>query len=127
MRRSSIIKIQLAAIVLLSIILTGCMSSARGRYFGKTEAPSGNTLRYITGSEPESLDPQIGTGQPEARVYMAFFDGLVEYGPKTLAPIPAVAERWDVNSDSTQVTFHLRRNAKFSNGDPITAQDFAWS
>ena len=73
----------------------------RGRrqppYFGKTEPPEGQVLRYISGSEPESLDPQIGTGQPEARIHMALFDGLTEYDPKTGAAIPALAERWEVD------------------------------
>ena len=53
--------------------------------------------------------------------------GLVEYDPKTLNPIPALAERWDVNNDSSEFVFHLRRNARWSNGDPITAQDFVYS
>src|SRR3989440_626145 len=85
------------------------------------------SLRYITGPEPESLDPQIGTGQPEARIYMALYEGLVEYHPKTMEPIPAIAERWDVNPDFSVYTFYLRHNARFSDGDPITAHDFVYS
>src|SRR5262245_22512683 len=91
----------LSAFVLPALISACSMTSADSMFFGKTEPPQGQVLRYITGSEPESLDPQIGTGQPEGRLYMAFYDGLVEYGPKTLQPIPAVAETWESNSDST--------------------------
>jgi len=58
---------------------------------------------------------------------MALYQGLVEYDPKTLNPIPALAERWDVNNDSSEFVFHMRRNARWSNGDPITAQDFVYS
>src|SRR5262249_25946966 len=47
--------------------------------------------------------------------------------PKTTAPIPALAERWEVNKDWSEVTFHLRHDGRFSNGDPITAQDFVYT
>ena len=96
-------------------------------FFGKTVPPERNILRYVTGDEPESLDPPVSTGQPEARIYMALYDGLVEYHPKSLRPVPALAERWDVNNDSSEFTFHLRRNARWSNGDPIDANDVVYS
>ena len=60
--------------------------------------------------------------RPEARLLMSIYDGLTEYDPKTLAPIPAIAETWDNNADFTEFTFHLRKNARFSNGDAITAR-----
>jgi ABC-type oligopeptide transport system substrate-binding subunit len=96
-------------------------------YFGKVEPPKGQTLRYITGSEPESLDPQMSTGQPEARIDIALYEGLVEYHPKTMEPIPGVAEEWKINGNATEFVFFLRKNAKFSNGDPITARDFVYT
>ncbi|HEY0544693.1 MAG TPA: peptide ABC transporter substrate-binding protein [Pyrinomonadaceae bacterium] len=112
----------------LALIIAGCTASASNQmYFGKAVPPTDNTLHYVSGSEPESLDPQIGTGQPEARIYMALFEGLTEYHPKTMAPIPAIAESWDVNHDSSEFIFHLRKNARWSNGDPITARDFVYS
>jgi len=98
-----------------------------GEFYGSTKPPQRNILRYVNGDEPESLDPPVSSGQPEARIYMALYQGLVEYDPKTLNPIPALAERWDVNNDSSEFVFHLRRNARWSNGDPITAQDFVYS
>src|SRR5260370_15374739 len=117
-----------AFIVALSLISAGCSASAKNSvFFGKTDPPRDNVLRYVSGSEPESLDPQISDGQPEARIYMALFEGLVEYDPKTTAPIPALAERWEINNDSSEFTFHLRRNGRFSNGDPITARDFVYT
>lgn len=115
------------AFLAVSLFLAGCTSSANNRYWGKTVAPSDNVLRYISGSEPESLDPAFGTGQPEARIYMALYDGLLEYHPKTMEPIPAIAESWELNKDGTEYLFHLRHNAKFSNGDPITAKDFVYT
>ena len=114
-------------VVVLSSFLISCATSANSRYFGLTEPPKANVMRYISGSEPESLDPQFVTGQPEARLMIAIYDGLVEYHPKTMEPIPAIAESWEVSPDGTEYIFHLRKNAKFSNGDPITAKDFVYS
>jgi len=118
-----------AALILgASLINAGCAASASNQvFFGKTDPPQENVLHYVSGSEPESLDPQISSGQNEARIYMALYEGLIEYDPKSSAPIPAIAERWEVNKDFSEITFHLRRNARFSNGDPITAGDFVYT
>ena len=115
------------ALVVLSSIFVSCSTQASSKYFGKNIVPEDNVLRYISGSEPESLDPQIGTGQPEARIYVALYDGLVEFHPKTMQPIPGIAESWKVSPDGTEYIFKLRKDAKFSNGDPITAKDFVFS
>ena len=115
------------ALVVVSSFLVSCGTQATSKYYGVTKAPEGQVLRYISGSEPESLDPQVPTGQPEARVLMALYDGLVEYDPKTMDPIPAIAENWEVSKDGTEFLFRLRKNATFSNGAPITAKDVAYT
>src|ERR1700693_2683127 len=98
-------------------VAAGCTTRAQSsQYFGKVEPPSGQVLRYISGSEPESLDPQVSTGQPEARISLALYEGLTEYDPVTGQAIPAIAERWAPNGDNTEFTFHLRHNARWSNG-----------
>src|SRR6476619_4350020 len=116
----------LALLVLCSFI-SGCTSSAESRYFGQTVPPTNNVMRYVSGGEIESLDPPITNSQPDARILIALFDGLVEYHPKTMEPIPGIAESWETSQDGTEYLFHLRHNAKFSNGDPITAKDFVYS
>ena len=113
-----------ALVVLCSFFSSCTTQQADNKYFGQTTAPEGQVMRYVSGSEPESLDPQVPTGQPEARVLMAFYDGLVEYDPKTMEPIPGLAESWEPSKDGTEYVFHLRKDAKFSNGEPITAKDF---
>ena len=122
---------QLIAALAIALLVLGSIScravSSHEEFFGKAAPPSGNVLRYITGDEPESLDPQKTTGQPEARILMALYEGLVEYDPKTMAPIPALAESWEENNDSSEFTFHIRKNARWSNGDPINANDIVWS
>lgn len=114
-------------LVLLSSFLAGCSSSAKGRFWGKTQPPKENILRYVTGPEPESLDPQIPSGQPEARLFMALYEGLVEYDPKDQQPIPAIAEKWETSPNVDEFLFSLRKNAKWSDGKPITAKDFVYS
>lgn len=112
----------------LAFVALSCSAlSTNEEFFGKTTPPERNILRYVTGDEPESIDPPISSGQPEARIYMALFEGLVEYNAKTLEPIPAIAERWHVNNDSSEFVFHLRKNARWSNGEPITAADFVYT
>ena len=118
-------------VVAIAALLFGGIScrvvATTGEFYGSTKPPQRNILRYVNGDEPESLDPPVSAGQPEARIYMALYQGLVEYDPKTLNAIPALAERWDVNNDSSEFVFHMRRNARWSNGDPITAHDFVYS
>ena len=82
---------------------------------------------FNNGSEPETLDPHKMTGVPEHTLALALFEGLTTHDPKTLAPLPGVAEKWEVSDDGLTYTFHLRKNAKWSNGDPVTAADFTYS
>jgi oligopeptide transport system substrate-binding protein len=82
---------------------------------------------FVNQAEVRSVDPQLIAGHPESRVIRALFEGLVNWHPKTLEPTPGVAERWDISSDGRVYTFHLRPIARWSNGSPITAHDFAFS
>jgi oligopeptide transport system substrate-binding protein len=84
-------------------------------------------LFYGNGAEPQDLDPQTVTGVPENKLINAFFEGLVSYGPEDQDTVGGVAERWDISPDGQTYTFHLRATAKWSNGDPVTAQDFVRS
>ena len=122
---------QIVGLVLLASLACGTYSctvaSSKGDFYGSTTPPERNIFRYVNGDEPATLDPHISNSQPEARLYMALFEGLVEYHPKTLEPEPALAERWDINGDSSEFTFHLRQNGRWSNGDPIDANDFVYS
>jgi oligopeptide transport system substrate-binding protein len=115
-------------LVAVAALASGCSRAAsHGKYFGKVSPPEGQQLRYISGSEPESLDPQVSTGQPEARLYLALYDGLTEIHPVTSEPIPSMAESWESLRENTEYIFHLRPNLRWSNGTPITASDFVYS
>ena len=92
-----------------------------------TRVEQGNrdqVLHLANGSEPEDLDPQITTGVTEDNIIRAMIEGLVSEDPVDLHPIPGMAERWDISPDGKIYTFHIRANAKWSNGDPVTAQHF---
>ena len=115
------------AALLMGSVLFGCSSSADSRFFGKTTPPANNVLRYVSGAEPETLDPQLPDGQPEARIFLALYEGLVEYGPKDQQPIPALAKNWEISQNLDEFVFHLRENARWSDGKPITARDFVYS
>jgi oligopeptide transport system substrate-binding protein len=86
-----------------------------------------NTLRVGNGGEPSTLDPQLIIGLPEMHIALALFEGLTSLDPKTLEVRPGVAESWGISSDGYVYTFHLRENAKWSNGSPLTASDFVRS
>lgn len=90
-------------------------------------AARARVLLVNNGGEPAALDPQLVTGVLEQRLMLALFEGLVRYDPATLEPLPAIAERWDVSPDGRRWTFHLRGNAKFSDGRAITSEDFLFS
>jgi oligopeptide transport system substrate-binding protein len=115
------------ALAIFASCFVGCSTQASSKYWGQVDVPKDNVMRYITGSEPESLDPQFVTAQPDARILIGLFDRLVEYHPKTMEPIPSLATHWEQNADGTIYTFYMRKEGKFSNGDPITANDMVWS
>lgn len=77
------------------------------------------------GAELQSLDPHKIEGVPESNVNRDLLEGLV-ISDLQGHPIPGVAESWE-NKDGKVWTFHLRNNAKWSNGEPVTAQDFVYS
>ncbi|MDB6170345.1 MAG: extracellular solute-binding protein family 5 [Verrucomicrobia bacterium] len=98
----------------------------------KPAAPSGVSAarpaaaqiwRVNNGAEPQDLDPQTITGIPEHKIVSGLFEGLATEDPKDLHPVPGLAESWDISADGLVYTFHLRPNLKWSNGDPLVADD----
>lgn len=75
---------------------------------------------FINGTEPQSLDPQRVTGQPEGRLVGSLFEGLLRWDPRTLEPRGGLAKNWTVSADGLIYTFYLRP-ACWSDGEPIDA------
>ena len=114
----------------LAVLCAGCGKADKtknGSRGGQSIEKGKQVLRLGNGSEPEGLDPQIVTGVPEHFILAALLEGLLSENPKTLAPEPGVAERWEVSEDGRVYTFHFRANAKWTNGDVVKAGDFAYS
>ena len=84
------------------------------------------SLIFNNGAEPETLDPALMTGVPEMTLALALFEGLTSLHPKTLVPVPGIAERWDVSHDGRTYTFHLRPS-RWSDATPLTAHDFVYA
>ena len=103
-------------------------------FFSSCSAPSNvekavdeQILHFGLGSEPQYLDPHLANSVSAHNVIIALIEGLVSEDPKTLKPVPGVAEKWDISEDGLVYSFHLRKSAKWSNGDPVTAHDFVYS
>jgi len=83
-----------------------------------------DTLVVGIGTDPGSLDPARVTGVPEGRVLRALFEGLTTADPDTLAPLPGAATEWTVSPDGRRIRFALRPGNRWSNGEPLTSEDF---
>jgi oligopeptide transport system substrate-binding protein len=77
-------------------------------------------------SDPETLDQHLTSTVSEAHILRDLYEGLVVQDAKAEI-IPGVAESWTVSDDQLVYTFNLRTDAKWSNGDPVTANDFVFS
>jgi oligopeptide transport system substrate-binding protein len=95
-------------------------------YSGCTRTEPRADLVFLNGAEPETLDPALITGQPEGRIVSSLFEGLTAFDSAAHAQ-PGVAEKWDISPDGRVYIFHLRHDARWSNGDPVTAHDFVAS
>lgn len=98
--------------------------------FWRTAAPRElkDAVTFAEGNDFKTLDPNAMDWASDLRVAMGLWEGLASYDPKTMQPIPATAESWEVSPDRMTYTFHIRPTARWSNGDPVTARDFlfAW-
>jgi oligopeptide transport system substrate-binding protein len=109
----------LLIVAMFATLMAGCGSSS--------SSAKEQVLRVRVGGEPGTLDPNKSTGVPESNYQLAMYEGLSALDAKDI-PVPAAAEKWDISPDGLKYTFYIRQNAKWSNGDPVTAHDFefAW-
>src|SRR3981189_1430861 len=119
---------------LISVVAFVAFSLAAGSVQAQTRA---ETLRYVTGAWVNTLDPNIPGSTREAfAVSLRTYDRLVSFGRKQLngkwvfgleCIRGELAESWDVSPDGLKLTSHLRKDAKFQDGTPVTAEDVKWS
>ena len=110
-------------LVCLLVVFAGCAGERPA-----TMAKRDGIIIIGNGPEPQSLDPHVTTGTAELNIQMALFEGLVTPDPRTLEPLPGVAREWTVSDDGLTYRFTLRREAAWSDGQPVVAEDFraAW-
>ncbi len=112
------------SILLLFLTFAGYFASAGALRATGKERP----IVVCSVDEIKTLDVGQMSWQTEIRTAMALWEGLTSYDRDTLAAVPGVAQSWDISPDKKTYTFHLRPDAQWSNGEPVTAQDFifAW-
>lgn len=113
----------IVALICTLVVLCGCDSK-------QSNVERGNAAKELfigIGTEPAGLDPHLITGMTEIQVAMAFFQGLVTYNSETMEIVPGVAERWKLSDDGKIYTFYFNQEARWSNGDRVTPQDFLFS
>lgn len=114
--------------VLVAVSLVLATGSSCRRETPVEKATRDNILLLGNGSEPKTLDPQLVQSVGDSNIMRALFEGLVTFhDTEDAVAEPGVAERWEPNEDYSVWTFHFREDARWSNGDPVTAHDFVYS
>ena len=91
------------------------------------EPPGDKVLRISTGSAPPNFNPLIAVSRTQGWVFNHIFSSLTMADPIGLQMTPDLAERWESASDGSSMTFHLRGNALWHDGTPLTSEDVAWT
>ena len=119
-------KPRLSAVLLAlvtGLLIVGCGGGDEGGDGGGGAAAADQTLKWGLGSE-FVLDPGLATDTTSAKLVLNIFDPLVKLGDN-LEAVPSMAESWDVNGPN--VVYHLRSGATWSNGDPVSAEDYEYA
>jgi oligopeptide transport system substrate-binding protein len=122
MRKKAFLLSGLLFLGVLALLLAGCQSGGTGL------APNQKLVLPNAGAQDvKTLDPALVTDSVSIEALDVFNSGLVTLDPTNLKVVPDLASGWDISPNGLTYTFHIRPGLKFSNGDPLTAQDFAWS
>ena len=115
-------KLQYIALTFCFLLLSSCSEN-----IPPVESSYDSKILYLgNGTEPKDLDPHTVTGVPESKILMALIEGLVIRHPDGLEPLPGIAKSWDISLDGKEYIFNIR-DAVWSNGDPVTADDFVYA
>lgn len=126
-------RVSLGATIVTVMLLQACGSSEGpvdsvvtiGGASG-AELAERQVLRWGNGAEPQTLDPHKSEGVPSSNIGRDLFEGLVNEAPDG-SLLPGAAESWELSDDGRTYTFALRQSARWSNGDPVTAEDWVYS
>ncbi|HEV7474741.1 MAG TPA: ABC transporter substrate-binding protein, partial [Pyrinomonadaceae bacterium] len=118
------------SLLLLALMLShaGCFLKEKLEpYYGSVVVPRAQEFHWSDGGLPQTFDPAFAAAPPDTDLVRAIFEGLTDYDPRTLTPVPAVATRWEPSNGGRVWTFYLRDDARWSNGEAVTADDFVRS
>ena len=113
-------------VVLILFIVASCSDSVNPVDSGLEN----QIYHHGNGSEPQGLDPHIVTGVPEHHILISLCEGLTIPNPNQNdmnGYMAGTAESWSISDDGKEYIFNINKNAKWSNGEPVTADDFVWS
>lgn len=123
-------------ITMISTLMLGCAKKEESPIVDndnqEDQEPSTDIVKepaimiYNAGGDPPTLDPQLNTKSEATLINLNLFEGLVKMDGDGKI-IPAVAETWDISDDGLVYTFHLNKDAKWSDGQAVTASDFDYS
>src|SRR6267142_79025 len=117
-----------ALLLTLMFSHTGCfLDETVEPYAGRVVVPQAQEFHWSDGGLPQTFDPAFAAAPPDTDLVRAIFEGLTDYDPRSLTPVPGVATRWETANGGRVWTFYLRADARWSNGEPVTAADFVRS
>jgi oligopeptide transport system substrate-binding protein len=129
-RQQRTYRFSIVSLLLLALTLShaGCfLDENLDRYYGRVVVPRGQEFQWSDGGLPQTFDPAFAAAPPDTDLVRAIFEGLTDYDPRSLTPVPAVATRWEASNGGRVWTFYLREDARWSNGELVTAADFVRS
>ncbi|MEN0059121.1 MAG: peptide-binding protein [Bdellovibrio sp.] len=112
---------------LLALILSSTLSAPAFAAKPNTDAPKGGNFVFNLGAEPPTIHPITATDAYSRRVWDSVCEGLAYRDSETYEWKSRLAEKWEISKDNKVFTFHLRKNAYFHNGEPVTAEDVKFS
>ena len=115
---------------LLPLFLASCSQLEKPKtepFYAETAPPPKKEFRWSNGKMPKSFDPALASAPPETDVIRAVYEGLTDTDSKTLKTVSAIAIDWKASDDFKTWTFNLRKDAKWSNGERVTAKNFVRS
>ncbi len=110
-----------AVTCLFSITLVACSPQEA------TKKKDEQVLHMSIGASPQSIDPHVVIGSPGIKVLDALCESLLHIDSETYEVGPALASSWEISENGKEYTFTLRPDARWSNGDPVTAEDFVYT
>jgi oligopeptide transport system substrate-binding protein len=113
-------------ILLLSLLMVACGGKKETATDAGKEVVSEQVLVFNLGADPKSVDPQLNSATDGGIVVNNTFEGLMRMNAEG-ANVPATAESYEISEDGTVYTFHIRENAKWSDGQPVKAADFEYA